>query len=282
MFPDSLQTIGVNGFYNNMRLTSVSFGADIRSIGKCAFMGCISLKSVTFSPATYPTLVIASSAFKDCKQLSSLTLSDALVTLESGAFAGCTLLRSITVPSIISTIADNVFAGMDDLREVTFLGLPPGNIENAGLAKDIKIRYNNDYMEDWMPVVESCGFTNASGYDSAELKPVTPVIDPVTIEHRYALSSAQADRAIASITVSADTALDAFVLVDGKVYDAVLYVKNTADADVALSLPSGFAYRAFKGTTPLTVPAGTENILTITRIADNAFLISREELVSVQ
>ena len=102
------------------------------------------------------------------------------------------------------------------------------------------------------------------------------------MDPRYALAPTPADRAIASVSVSADTALDAFVLVDGKVYDSVLYVKNTADADVVLALPSGFAYRALKGTTPLTVPAGTENILTITRIEDNTFLVSREELAAIQ
>ena len=281
-FPDSLQFIGENGFYNNMRLTSVTFGADIRSIGKYAFMGCVSLKKVAFSPSTYPTLVIAASAFSNCKQLSSLTLPDALTTLDDGAFAGCTLLRNLTMPSIVSTVSDNVFADMGDLKEVSFLGLPPENLENAGLKKDVKIRYSNEYAEDWANVVTTCGFTNASGYDSESLKPPAPEIDPEIIEHRYALTSAQADRAIASITVNADCAIDSFVLVNGMVYDSVIYIKNTTSTAVKLTLPTGFTYKALKGTTPMTIPANTENILTITRIADNTFLVSREELVAAQ
>ena len=281
-FPDSLMTIGVNGFYNNIRLTRVSFGANLQEIGQCAFMGCVSLNSVSFSPATTPLLTINANAFRNCLCLASLTLSNAMPTIKTGAFDGCTMLRRITIPSLMSTISSGVFSSMGNLKEVIFLGLPPENLENAGLAKDVKIRYNNDYAEDWTAVIETCGFTNASGYDSADLKPSAPVIDPETIEHRYALSSEQADRAIASVTVNADCAIDTFVLVNGMVYDSAVYIKNTAETDIKLTLPSGFSYRALKGTEPMTIPANTENILTITRIADRTFLVSREELVAVQ
>ena len=243
-------------------------------------MGCVSLKKVTFSPSTYPTLVISSNAFRNCKQLSSLTLSEALTTLEAGAFAGCTLLRNITIPSIISTIADNVFAGMEELREVTFLGLPPENLENAGLAADIKIRYNNEYREDWEKAIETCGFTNASGHDMADILPIPPTPEPV--DPRYALATTQADRAIAKVEVDADCEISAFVLVSGKVYDSVLYIKNTSSDAVKLTLPAGNTYKALKGTMPLTIPANTENILTITRIDNMVFLVTREELVAAQ
>ena len=210
--PDTVQTIGVNAFYDNIRLTSVEFGIGIRSIGKYAFGGCIRLKSASFPD------------------------------------------------------------------------MPPDGMANAGFAKDVKLQYSSEYADEWAVVIESCGFTNAVSYDpsaggggSDDNPDGETAIDP-----RYALTPAQTDRAIASVTVNADKALDAFVLVDGKVYDSVLYIKNTADADVVLTLPSGFAYRALKDTTPLTVPAGTENILTITRIDDKVFLVSREELAAIQ
>ena len=66
------------------------------------------------------------------------------------------------------------------------------------------------------------------------------------------------------------------------VYDSVLYIKNTAAGAVTLTLPAGFDYRALKGTTPLTIPANSQNILTITRIEDKTFLVTREELVAAQ
>ena len=99
---------------------------------------------------------------------------------------------------------------------------------------------------------------------------------------RYDLSKGVKDRGIGSIEVSADTTIDAFVLTDGKVFDAVLYVTNIAESAVKLSLPAGYTYKSFKGTKPLVVPAKSSNILTITRVADKVFLVSRKELESVE
>ena len=272
-FPDSLQTIGDYGFYNNIRLTRVAFGTDIKRIGKSAFMGCVSLKTVYFPASTTPLLTIDTSAFKNCVQLASLTLSDALTTLGSGAFSGCTMLRKMTVPSIISKVSDGVFAGMSNLKEVTFLGLPPENLANAGLASDVTIRYSSEYAEEWEEIIANCGFTNAKPYNAGSGAVVLPAEDS-----RYELSTDPSDRSIASVTVNDDSAIDSFVLTDGKVYDSVLRIVNTANRDVTLTLPTGYAYETFEGANPLTIPANSRNILTITRTAVNTFLVSREKL----
>ena len=274
--PDSVTTIGVNCFYNNIRLTKVTFGADLQSIGACAFMGCVSLSSVSFSPATTPLLTINANAFANCKYLASLTLSNAMPTIKSGAFEGCTMLRRITVPSLMSTIESNVFSGMENLNEVIFLGLPPENLANAGLATDIKIRYPEEYKEDWEAVVETIGFTNASVYEQKEL----PIL---TDDSRYGLSDKPSDRAIASITVNQNNSpLNEFVMEDGKVFDCIIRIVNTAANDVTVTLPAGYVYESFKNATPLTIPANSRNILTITRTSDTTFLVTREELAVLQ
>ena len=270
-FPDSLQTIGINCFYNNIRLTRVSFGADMQLIDECAFMGCVSLNTVSFSPATTPLLTIKSNAFRNCLCLASLTLSNSMPTIESGAFYGCTMLRRITIPSLMSTINPGVFSSMSKLKEVIFLGLPPENIENAGLAADVSIRYPSEYAEDWEAVVATCGFTNASVYEPGDLGGIVG-------DSRYGLSTEPSDRSIASITVDGDCSIDAFILTDGKVYDSVLRIVNTANQDVSLTLPTGYVYETFEGSSPLTIPANSRNILTITRTSANTFLVSREKL----
>ena len=273
--PDSVTTIGMNCFYNNIRLTKVTFGADLQSIGACAFMGCVSLSSVSFSPATTPLLTINANAFANCKYLASLTLSNAMPTIKSGAFAGCTMLRRITVPSLMSTIESNVFSGMDNLKEVIFLGLPPENLANAGLATDIKIRYPEEYKEDWEAVVETIGFTNASVYEQKEL----PIL---TDDSRYGLSDKPGDRSIASVSINQDAALDEFVMEDGKVFDCIIRIVNTAANDVTVTLPAGYTYESFKSATPLVIPANSRNILTITRTSETTFLVTREELAVLQ
>ena len=273
--PDSVTTIGANCFYNNIRLTKVTFGADLQSIGACAFMGCVSLSSVSFSPATTPLLTINVNAFANCKYLASLTLSNAMPTIKSGAFSGCTMLRRITVPSLMSTIESNVFSGMENLNEVIFLGLPPENLANAGLATDIKIRYPEEYKEDWETVVETIGFTNASVYEQKDLPGLTD-------DSRYGLSDTPGDRSIASVSISEDSALDEFVLENGKVFDCIIRIVNTAANDVTVTLPSGYTYESFKSATPLVIPANSRNILTITRTSETTFLVTREELAVLQ
>ncbi len=275
ILPDSNVTIGRNAFYNNIRLTQVSFGANLQQVDYCAFMGCVSLNSVSFSPATTPLLTIKSNAFKGCIQLASLTLSNAMPTIESGAFNGCTMLRRITIPSLMSTIQSGVFSSMRNLKEVIFLGLPPENLENAGLATDISIRYPSEYAEDWAAAIATCGFTNATVYEPTELGGLAG-------DSRYGLSSQPGDRSIASVTINADAALDNFVLENGKVYDCIIRIVNTAAEDVTVTLPTGYSYETFKSATPLTIPANSRNILTITRTSDSTFLVTREELAVLQ
>jgi hypothetical protein len=185
------------------------------------------------------------------------------------------MLRRITVPSLMSTIESNVFSGMENLNEVIFLGLPPENLANAGLATDIKIRYPEEYKEDWEAVVETIGFTNASVYEQKEL----PIL---TDDSRYGLSDTPGDRSIASVSISEDSALDEFVLENGKVFDCIIRIVNTAANDVTVTLPAGYVYESFKSATPLTIPANSRNILTITRTSDKTFLVTREELAVLQ
>ena len=196
--------------------------------------------------------------------------------MNTGAFSGCSLLRRITVPSVISKVANDVFKNLDRLNEVTFAGLPPENIENAGLRAGIKIRYSSEYAEEWADAIETCGFTNATAYDPSEAATV------IGGDSRYELSHEQSDRSIASITINADTAIDAFILTDGKVYDSVLRIVNTADGAVTLTLPAGYTYETFEGADPLTIPANSRNLLTITRTEENVFLVSREKLKVIQ
>ncbi|MBO7206284.1 MAG: hypothetical protein J6W10_01580, partial [Kiritimatiellae bacterium] len=157
-----------------------------------------------------------------------------------------------------------------------FLGLPPENLANAGLATDIKIRYPEEYKEDWKAVVQTIGFTNAIEYKSGEL-------GGIVNDSRYGLSDKPSDRAIASITVNQNNSpLNEIVMEDGKVFDYIIRIVNTAANDVTVTLPAGYVYESFKNATPLTIPANSRNILTITRTSEETFLVTREELAVLQ
>ena len=163
--PESLLDIGVNCFYHNKELTSVSFGKRIETIGQYSFYNCPALRYVTFAETTTPLLSIARGAFANDISLSTVTLSGGLKSVASGAFANDPLLRKLTIPSIVTEIGSGVFSGMGNLTQVTFTGLPPTGIENAGLAKDVEIRYSKEWAEDWAPIIETCGFTNTKEFD---------------------------------------------------------------------------------------------------------------------
>ena len=178
--PESLLTIGVNCFYHNKALTSVSFGKRIESIGNCSFYGCPALRYVTFAETTTPLLTIGSYAFANDLSLSTVELSGGLKSVQSGAFADDPLLRKLTIPAIVTEFGNGVFSGMGDLRQVTFAGLPPKNIANAGLSKDVEIRYSSEWKEDWEEVVASCGFTNAKEYNGDPGQPA-PVPGALTL-----------------------------------------------------------------------------------------------------
>ena len=128
-----------------------------------------------------------------------------------------------------------------------------------------------------------CGWVGGITWTPEEVIPPpvsTTIVQQVAAP--YALTNAVADRAIASVTVNSDCAIDEFVLKDGEVYDTMLRIVNTADHDVKLTLPAGYDYETFEGVDPLTIPANSRNILSITRTDERTFLVSRERLKTIQ
>ncbi|MBQ7699684.1 MAG: leucine-rich repeat domain-containing protein [Clostridia bacterium] len=61
-------------------------------------------------------------AFVDCKDLSSVTLSEGLRYISTSAFYGCAALKSITLPASIERIASYAFRFCSALEEVVILG----------------------------------------------------------------------------------------------------------------------------------------------------------------
>ncbi len=66
-----VKKIAANVFKNSKKLKKVVIGKNVQSIGKNAFNGCKSLKSVTFKSTK--ALTIGKNAFKGCKSLKSVT-----------------------------------------------------------------------------------------------------------------------------------------------------------------------------------------------------------------
>ena len=290
--PNSVTSIGGYAFRNCSGLTSVTIGGSVTNIGDYAFDGCGGLTNVTIGSSvtrignyafqncsgltsvTIPNSVsgIATAAFKGCSGLTSVTIPDGLTKIVYSVFAGCSGLTSVTIPEGVTEILDNAFDGCSGLTSVT---IPDSVTSLSTTAFD-------GCGKLWTAWYRTLANSSAAGggVGGGAVSVVTTVVQ--NVESPYSLTSTAADRAIASVTVSADCTIDSFLLKDGKVYDSVLYISNTADRAVTLTLPSGHVYKAIKGTRPLDIPANSQSILSITRVADNVFFVSREDLETIQ
>ena len=171
-----------------------------------------------------------------------MTIPDGVTSIGDEAFEGCSHLTSVSIPASVTSFGSDCFEGC--------------------------------------PVFMRKLYQTILGAGGGSPSVATAVVQQV--EAPYALTDHAADRAIASVTVDGNCAIDEFVLKDGKVYDCVLRIVNVAEQEVTLTLPAGYEYEAFKGAKPLRIPARSRNIVTITRTSDRTFLVSREELETVQ
>ncbi len=70
-----------------------------------------------------PVIAIGERAFKDCRDITSLTLGENISVVYPDAFYGCVSLGKITLPKGLSYLGDSAFQGCSSLKEIT---LPAG------------------------------------------------------------------------------------------------------------------------------------------------------------
>ena len=246
-------------------------GKTVTSIGEDAFSGCSGLTSVTIPDSVTS---IGEWAFSGCSGLTSVTIPDSVTSIGERAFYECSGLTSVTIPNSVKSIGGYAFSECEQLETIT---IPDSLVSVGGNAFGCSSGGGGGVTPFGLKL-EAAKVAVASAVLAGNL----PVNIGQSGDASYKLSSVAADRVIASVMVDSDCAIDEFVLKDGKVYDSMLRIVNTADRDVKLTLPAGYTYETFKGVKPLTIPANSRNMLSITRTAERTFLVSREELETVQ
>ena len=202
----------------------------------------------TYNSSSYSYTPAISPNPKGAVTIPSMLGGKPVTSIGENAFSYCSGLTSVTIPDSVASISSSSFATCGKLWATWHRMLANGSASGGGSAGAVSV--------------------------------CTTIVQRV--EAPYALTDHAADRAIAAVTVDGDCEIDEFVLKDGEVYDCVLYVNNTVDRAVTLTLPSSYSYKTYKGTKPLEIPAKSPCMLSITRVADKTFLVSREELEDVQ
>ena len=136
--PASLKSVTITGgnilygaFYNCSRLTSVTIGNQVTSIGNSAFYGCSKLNDVyitdiaawcgiSFANSTANPLYYANNLYLNGELVTELVMPDGVTRIGSYAFYDCDSLTSVTIPNSVTSIGNYAFFNCADLEEIYF------------------------------------------------------------------------------------------------------------------------------------------------------------------
>ncbi len=116
------------GAFEGCNVQSVTIPQTVTAIGLHAFKNCTELTQITVSKNLS---VLLNGAFENCKKLEILDLSETkLQELPESAFSGCVSLEKVSLPSSLTKIQGNAFCDCSALTEIYL----PENLVEIGPA----------------------------------------------------------------------------------------------------------------------------------------------------
>ena len=101
--PASLQTVVVTG------------GEHVSRIASFAFLDCANLTSISL-PISISS--IGSNAFSGCENLKNIVVPSGVLSIGWGAFSGCKSLETINIPEAVTEIGEYTFSGCTNLKSI--------------------------------------------------------------------------------------------------------------------------------------------------------------------
>ena len=120
-----IQNISAGAFFGNSALESISLPNSLKSIGKQAFDSNSSVREVDFGSSVQ---VIGDSAFYGATSLSTISLPNSVKRIGTRAFFANSRLRTLDLGSGVEAIGDLAFAGNADLQSVSL----PNSLKTLG------------------------------------------------------------------------------------------------------------------------------------------------------
>ena len=120
VLPNSTKRIDASLFRGKAFIHRLFVGSSIHEIGRCAFLGCPNLSEISFSPDLE---TIEPSAFRDCVSLSKFysdnpRVKSSLREIGREAFKGCKSLQTIDIPKSCKLFGEAVFYRCGSLRHI--------------------------------------------------------------------------------------------------------------------------------------------------------------------
>ena len=116
MIGNGVQEIDNMAFYICRRLSDLTLGNSIQTIGADAFLEN-GITTLVF-PESLQT--IGGGAFMNCNDLTSVTLQNGIKTIEAGAFKSCEKLQQVVIPESVTTVGHDAFTGCSALASLRF------------------------------------------------------------------------------------------------------------------------------------------------------------------
>ncbi len=114
------------------------------TIGVTAFYQCRNLRSITISDGA---TAIGKEAFHACSSLTNITIPDSITSIGDYAFNQCSSLSSIAIPAAVEVIRNGVFDNCTSLTKLIFLGDAPE--DRTGLINTFPTIYRNPESKGW-------------------------------------------------------------------------------------------------------------------------------------
>ena len=125
IIPDGVMSIGKCAFVDCYSLVSISIPNSVTSIGEESFIDCSSLRSLVIPDSVTS---IGDGAFWGCSSLSSLVIPASVTSIGYSAFDGCSSLSSLVIPNSVTSIGDSAFSGCKSLSSLAI----PDSVTSIG------------------------------------------------------------------------------------------------------------------------------------------------------
>ena len=125
IIPDGVMSIGKCAFVDCYSLVSISIPNSVTSIGEESFIDCSSLRSLVIPDSVTS---IGDGAFWGCSSLSSLVIPASVTSIGAWAFSGCKSLRSLVIPDSVTSIGYSAFDGCSSLNSLVI----PNSVTSIG------------------------------------------------------------------------------------------------------------------------------------------------------